>query len=567
MTKSEVVLLVLTALGGVALFLYGMDRMTRALENLAGNRLRLALQQLGKRPLAGLLAATGIATAIHSGPTTVMVVGFINAGMLSLVESLPLIFGANLGTTLSMQLVAFDLGVWASGIVALGVLLRMIFRHSFWWDLGNLLLGFGLLFIGLEMIKEPLPAIRDNSLVMDLAENVTALTIAGMLLGILFSTVLTSILMSSGATIAIVFALVDQGILTELSGIFPFILGAHIGTCFLTLIGAMGMSVHAKRAALAHLLFNILGAIIAVLMVDFYLWVVPMTSGSLVRQTANAHTGIQLINTLLFLPFTLPFARLVEWVYPSKERGPETTYLDPSLLENPEAALGAVVLELRRQARVCGEMLAETTRGMVDLDISCLDRVVVLEKTVDSIKASVKKYLYDLGCGELGRRQSVQLQYLNACTSNLERVGDQTEEITFIVREKIANHLWFRDESMEALIEIAEKVQVMLLAIADLLDPDEPLASEAVKLMRTQRREMKRMVAEAKQQFNRRLASGHENPLNGILYMRLLGSFYSVARHLREIARIDIEDEVDSLLVNFSSEMVVEREGVWEDKG
>jgi len=321
MSGTQIAFLVAQLLGGLALFVYGMKVMSDGLQRAAGNRLRDLLYHLTRNRVAAFLIGSVVSLLVHSGATTLMVVGFINAGLMSLVDSIPVILGANVGTTLSMQLVSFKLDEYAFFAIAAGMLLHLAGRKDLLRHIGSVLFGFGLLFLGMTTMSASLAPLKGGP-IQALLQSTDAATLAGLLLGFLVSSALTGVIQSSGATIGVLFALASAGVFTEFRQVFALLLGAHVGTCATSLLGAIGTNIEARRAALAHLLFNVLGSLFAMALTPLWLWAIPLTADSLVRQIANAHTLVQLANALVVLPIAGLFAKLVVLVSPSKAPPP-----------------------------------------------------------------------------------------------------------------------------------------------------------------------------------------------------------------------------------------------------
>ncbi|MCB2155173.1 Na/Pi cotransporter family protein [bacterium] len=541
MTFAESMMMMLTALGGIGLFIFGMDLMTESLQQSLGHHLRTALQKLTAHPILGIIGGTAIATAIHSGPTTVMIVGFINAGLINLQQSIAVMLGANVGTSVSMQLVAFDLVAYAPIAIAIGAVIRMFVKSEQIKHAGTVLLGFGLLFVGLGLMKDALAPLKHSEFFQTLLSQIDGQVLFGMILGILISTVITGVLMSSGATVAIAYALADAGVITSISQAFPIVLGAHIGTTFITLLGAIGTNVNARRAAVSHLAFNVLGAILAAAMSPIYFKIIPMTSDSLVRQIANVHTFVQVFNSLVVLPMTGPFSKLIMLMVPSKEVPDETSHLDPSLVRTPELAILASIQEMRRKMRICGRMLDKAMEATVSLDLGEFESVRKDEAAVDQIKHALDDFFVLIASRKLSKRQSVLLQHLISSSNDVERIADHIETISVLTRAKVKREIWFDDDSMNRLIELGALVSEMLKVAVESLDPTQEQFREHAEKLLVMRKDYKRRVSKLKEEFNSRIFEGSEDAINGMFFMRYLTVFDRVIRHIRGLARAELQ--------------------------
>lgn len=535
--QSDLILSILTALGGMALFLLGMELMTDALQRLAGFQVRSWIGRLARNQPSGLAVGTGAGALIHSGPATVIVLGFVNAGILSLYQSIGLVFGANIGTTLSMQIVAFDIGKYSYALLAIAVLIRLI---STSWRIHNstmVLAGFSLLFLGLEAMKTSMAGLQSSHVVLDLLALIDSHSWHGIIIGVLLGTVLTALLQSSGATISILFSLAALGILTDFRDTIPVILGAHIGTTTPTLIAASRGTRSAWRVASVHLFFNVAGCVIALAMLRLYDWIIPLTSGSTLRQIANFNTGVQMTNALLMLPFAHAIERLVCKLIPVRENEATKSFLDPNLVRTPEMAILSTIHELRRLGRIIEQMYIRTLDGLVSLDIKKFDIVEVQEESVDLIKDEIEHYINQVGERSLSPRQGMLLQHLIISAQAFERVGDYIEALCTVTRHKIEKRIWFDDESMEALLILSRRVKNMIRLTLGSLDPTTLEYRNFANEVLAERKAYKTAVKKIRQTINARmLADGHE-ATTGLFYARYLSVFDKIVDHLREIAR------------------------------
>ncbi|MCU0690846.1 MAG: Na/Pi symporter, partial [Polyangiaceae bacterium] len=255
MPFAEAALVAIRLMGGLAFFVYGMKLVSEALQAIAGRRMRDLLYRLTRNRVAGVSVGAAMGFLIHSGATTVLLVTFIHAGMLTLAGSIPVMLGANVGTTLSMQLISFKVGNYALLAVAAGILLKLASSRSFLQHLGGVLLGFGLIFLGMDTMSSAVAPLKEAGLLGSAIALADARSALGFGVALLMSTVVTAIFQSSGATIGVLFALCAAGVFRDLAQVFPIILGAHVGTCSATLIGAVGTNIEARRSAISHLAF------------------------------------------------------------------------------------------------------------------------------------------------------------------------------------------------------------------------------------------------------------------------------------------------------------------------
>ena len=305
-------------IGGLGLFLYGMTQMGNGLQRAAGDRLRVILKALTGKTWMGVLVGALVTAIIQSSSgTTVMLVSFVNAGLMTLTQATGVIMGANIGTTMTAQLIAFRLSDFALPAIGIGAILFMFSKRRTYRYFGQIILGFGILFLGMTVMTEAMRPLRDNPALIEFV------TIMGKhrLLGVLAGIVMTVIVQSSSATVGILMAAASQGLLTFETAL-PILFGDNIGTCVTAVLASTGTSLSAKRTALVHVLFNVFGTILALIFLPvfskFVAWITPF--GGVSRLIANAHTSFNLLNTLVWLPMAGLLARMVVRLYPGEEK-------------------------------------------------------------------------------------------------------------------------------------------------------------------------------------------------------------------------------------------------------
>lgn len=526
-------LTITTLLGGLALFLHGMGLMSAGLRDAAGPRLRTLLARGTRRSLSGLLVGTVIGGLIRSSAGTVMTVGLVNAGLLTLAASIPLIMGFNVGATLSMQLVAFKLTDYALLAVALGFACAQFVNNPRGKAMGHFLLGFGLLFLGLDLMGGAIKPYRDA--IQPVLGHIDGVTWNGRLLGVGLSILVTSVIQSSGATIGMAFAMISAGAITSLQQALPIILGAHIGTCATALIGSVGTSGDARRCALAHLFFNLSNVALALLAWPLLLRAVQATSPDLLRQAANAHTMVMLVAALLLVGFTpvlVPplrrFFRSAPIVQPS--------HLESDLLPTPEAALRAVVSELQRVSGVARGNLQLLTRILFKSDPSAARAMIRQEDVLDETKAAIARYIDDLSRYDLSRRQALLIQYLVACMDSIERIGDHLDALRQIAALRSQRPAAFvpkeTKERFLSLVAIADKV---LSAVEDAFnDEEESFASASHSILKSCAR-YTTASNELRAWFHGQMSDRHLTAAQGLYFRRYLNSLDRLISHARQI--------------------------------
>jgi phosphate:Na+ symporter len=451
-------LTILELAGGVSLLLYGLHLAGDGLQTLAGTRLRYILASITKNRVLGM-GAGALITAIlqSSSATTVMLVGFTGSGLLTLRQTMAVILGADIGTTVTVQLLAFPILRYAPGIVAAGFLLLFFGRERRTKTLGTAILGFGLIFLGLRSVSSAMAPVAEAPLVWQ------SLAVLGdhPLIGIAIAAGLTGLLHSSAATIGLALALTGQGLLT-LHAVLPIILGANIGTCMPALISSLGGLPEAKRVALAHTLFKVAGvALVYPILGVFETWV-DASADTLSRQVANAHTLFNLGLAVLFLPLTVPFANLVSRLVrerPQADEWAQPKYLDPHVLDVPSLALGQATREALRMADLVHEMVRDTIKVFQDGDQALLEEIEKKEEWVDLLNRDIKLYITKLSEKSLSKEQLEREMVLLAVINDLENIGDIVDKnLMDLAKKKLYKDLRFSDTGLREMVELHRQV-------------------------------------------------------------------------------------------------------------
>jgi len=391
----DTVLLVVTLAGGLALFLLGLERLTESLRLIAGHRMRAVLRKLTANRFLGALTGAGITAVIQSSSvTTVLAVGFISSGLMTLTQSIGVIMGANVGTTVTAQIIAFDVSRWALGIVAAGFGVSFFAKRDDRRNWGTLVMGLGLVFFGMGLMADAMEPLRTYQPFIDLMARME-----NPLLGIVAAMLFTALVQSSSATTGVVIVLAAQGLITLDAGI-ALIFGANIGTSVTAQLAAIGKPREAQQAAMVHTLFNVIGVVLWIPLIGLLSSTVEGAGGGLARQLANAHTIFNVANLMIFIWFTDPLARFVERLMPAPEdedRRVRARYLDRELLRTPTLALDRARLELLRVADRVRSMLNSILPALLDGSRSDLADVEAIDDEVDDLHGQIIAYLAAIG--------------------------------------------------------------------------------------------------------------------------------------------------------------------------
>ncbi len=417
----------LTALfGGLAIFLLGMDRMTDALRVVAGDRLRSILHRLTSNPFMGMLTGAGVTAVIQSSSvTTVLVVGFITSELMTVTQSVGVIIGANVGTTVTAQIISFNVTRYALLLVAIGFGVSFFAKRDDRRAQGAVLMGLGLVFFGMGVMGDAMRPLRTHEPFID-----AMAAMANPLIGIAVAALFTALVQSSSATTGLVIVLAIQGLISLEAGI-ALVFGANIGTSVTALLAAIGKPRDALRAGVVHTLFNVVGVVVWLPFIGVLARLVENLGGDVARQVANAHTTFNVINALLFIGFTRQLADLAMRLVPSRPEAEETAirakYLDRELLRTPSLALDRARLELLRMADRVRTMLADILPALLDGPRAALADVEELDDEVDTLHGHIITYLGQISKRSLGERDTDELIGLMEATNNLEAIGDIIE--------------------------------------------------------------------------------------------------------------------------------------------
>ena len=468
--------MVISLLGGLAIFLYGMEKMTEALRAVAGERMKNILAKLTTNRFAGVATGAGVTAVVQSSSvTTVIVVGFVTAGLMNLTQSLGVIFGANIGTTITAQIVAFKVTKYALLMVAVGFGMLFLSRREIIKNYGAMLMGLGLVFFGMAVMGDAMKPLRSYQPFLDLM-----VSMENPFVGILVAALFTGLVQSSSATTSIVIVMAGQGFITLPAGI-ALAFGANIGTCVTAMLAAIGKPREAVQAAVAHLLFNIFGVLLWVAFVpqlaQFVTYISPVADTGLTgaaklgaeapRQIANAHTIFNVVNTLIFLPFLTQFAVLVEKLVPLKEITPEEAaiarfkpkYLDEGMLNTPPLALSMARREIRRMGEVVEEMIAGLPQSVFAGNVDKMTQIREKDDQVDALYAAISRYLTLIGRKHLSTHSSDEALELVTASSEVENIGDIIEiHMSHLTSMCQSSGTVFSDDEMLSLKTYHEKV-------------------------------------------------------------------------------------------------------------
>ena len=534
----DTILTIVKLLGGLGLFIYGMKLMGDGLENAAGEGLKKILEKVTKNPIIGVIVGAVVTMVIQSSSaTTVMVVGFVNAGLMNLAQAAGIIMGANIGTTVTAQLVAFKLDNIAPIFVFVGAMMVMFVKGKKRREIGNIILGFGILFVGMGTMSGAMKPLTSSPMFQEILTTVGSHWYLGVIAGAL----ITAVLQSSSATTGILVALATAGAL-NINQALPIIMGCNIGTCITAMLATVGTNKTAHRAAMLHLIFNVVGTII------FLPIIVPGFLGNFVsyfttdvnRQIANAHTIFNVVNTLIMVPLIPILCKIVERIIPGEDDekvGPK--YIDDRLLETPVIAAGQVVKETIRMSNKAKLSLELAMDAFMKNDENLAEKVYQNEEVINNLEECITTYLVKLSKCELSDKEKNIVASTFHVVTDIERIGDHAENLADLTVQKINKKLQY---SEDAINEITNMYQTTLKAldvsIDSYADRDIVKANETTNIEAEIDKQHKRY----RDLHIKRLHEGICNAYAGAVFLDLLSNLERIGDHSTNIAEIVIEN-------------------------
>lgn len=456
------ILMIFALSGGLGLFIYGMKMMSDSLENIAGDRMRHILEILTNKRLAAVGVGAGVTALIQSSSaTTIMIVGFVNAGLMNLFQATGVIMGANIGTTITAQLIAFKLSDIAPVILFTGMLLTVFIKKRKIFHLGQILLGFGMLFVGLNFMGEAMLPLRENEAFVNFLVN-----FKNPIIGVLVGAVFTAVIQSSSASVGILQTLAMMGVIGLDSAVF-IILGQNIGTCVTAILSSIGTEVNSKRAAGIHLIFNIFGTMIYLLILlafpDIVLLVQRLSPLNISRQIANFHSIFNISVTLLLFPFAKQMVKFVSFIIKEKDipgrAEKKLIYLDERIVQTPTIVLSQTLKELNRMGTITINNLDKSLDSFFDLDEQKVNQVMETEKTIDFLSDSISGFLISFRGADLPDSDLKALGKLHHVIIDLERIGDRAENIAEYSVTLLDTKEKMTDDALKELKDVCERTR------------------------------------------------------------------------------------------------------------
>ncbi|MBB6631793.1 Na/Pi cotransporter family protein [Clostridium algidicarnis] len=523
--------IIIGLIGGLGLFLYGMKLMGDGLENAAGEGLKSILEKATSNKFMGVLVGAIVTAVVQSSSaTTVMVVGFVNAGLMNLSQAVGVIMGANIGTTVTAQLVAFKLDTIAPIFVGIGVAIVMFSKSTKRREFGNIILGFGILFMGMGIMGDAMNPIAQSQQFKDLIIAIGDNWAIGIVAGL----AMTAVVQSSSATTGILIALAGTGSI-DMSIAIPVILGCNIGTCVTALLASIGTSKTARKAAIIHLCFNVIGTLIFIPLrgplAQLVQYISPL---NVQRQIANAHAVFNITNTIILLPLSnyliLIANRVIKGEDEIEKVGPK--FIDDRLLETPVIALGQVIKEVLRMANKAKENVEIAIKAFENDDEKLVEKVYKNEKIINILEQEITTYLVKLSKSEVSDKQKGIIASTFHVVNDIERIGDHAENIADLTSEKIIKKLEYTGEALEELKQMYDyTIHSLQLAIESYANND---PNKVEELLNVEQR-IDTLEREFRSSHIRRLNEGTCTATAGAVYLDIISNLERIGDHSTNI--------------------------------
>lgn len=533
-------------LGGLGLFLYGMTIMGDGLQKSAGDKMKRIIEVLTNNRIMAVVVGALVTMIIQSSSaTTVMVVGFVNAGIMTLTQAAGVIMGANIGTTVTAQIASLNLDAIAPIAVGIGVGIWLFTKNKRIKSMAEVLLGFGILFIGMNLMKNAVGPLNEYSGFRELLLAFGSGTFIDSLMGIFTGFLITAIIQSSSATTGVLIALASGGLL-PIEAAMPIVFGTNIGTCVTAMISSIGANRTAKRAAFIHLIFNVIGTILFMIFFkNLTVYLVKMLSpNDAARQLANAHTLFNLLNTIILLPFANFLVILSTKVIKIKEY--EKTepigikYLDERMLETPSIAIVQVLKEIWNMGHSTLESYRTAMNAFFEQNEKLVQETFRIEQVINDMEREIAEYLVKLSNTPLSAKQHELVDQLFNTINDIERVGDHAENLAELVMYSIENRLVFSDIAVEELRTMHERVMKSY--------------SQAIEALKTGDINMARRVIEREGEIDhieKSLRASHITRLNkqlcspssGVIFLDMISNLERIGDHAAKVAFAVIDAE------------------------
>ncbi|MGN1158886.1 MAG: Na/Pi cotransporter family protein [Lachnospiraceae bacterium] len=533
--------------GGLGLFLFGMNLMSDGIEKAAGARLRSILEFFTKNRFTGMIVGIVFTGIIQSSSAcTVMVVSFVNSGLMNLYQAAGVIFGANIGTTITSQLVSINLSEIAPAVLFIGVILMLFCKNQKVTKLATIIVGFGILFLGLNSMSEAMRGLRDDPRVVDMLSSLTS-----PLMAIFVGFALTAVIQSSSVTVSIVLLMANQGLLQTYICMY-IILGCNIGACASALLASMTGKKDAKRAAMIHFLFNVFGTIIMYIIlriaggtIQDAIMSISSDNG---RFVANAHTIFKVAQVIMLFPFSNLIVKLTYVIIPGKDQkidyreNFQLKYIGEKMILNPATVVVDVTKEIERMASLASENLNRAMNALITLDKEDIDEVYAVEQNINFLNRSITNYLVKINQTTLPIEDQKHIGALFHVVNDIERIGDHAENVADAAKQRVETGVSFSKEAQKEMGEMLDMVNTIVrYSVEMFVKGSEEHMEDILQLEEAvdeKERELQRFHVE-------RLTKNECTPEAGMIFSDIISGLERVSDHATNIAFSILNAEQD----------------------
>jgi len=544
--------LIFGVIGGTALLMYGVDMMGDGLEKASGEMMRKMLSILTDRVWSAFLVGTFLTALVQSSTAiTVLTVGFVNAGLIKLPQAVGVIYGANIGTTITAQLMAFSfnfkLTEIALPVIGLGFGINHFAKNKVTKGIGDAFMGFGIMFLGLKILNQGIPFMKGNESLKFFFENYASIPIIGIALGL----IVTAIVHSSAATVGLVIVLGQAGLI-NLESAICIMLGDNIGTCVTAQLASLSGTINARRTAWAHTIFNSVGVLTVVLVLPYFSQTIEFITtylqpgSDIGSQIANSHTFFNLFTALLFLPLTKHYVKFLETIIKGKglDHETHTVYLDKLLLDTPSAAFQASISEIIRGAEIGRSMVFNVMEVFFDNDVKKFDLVYKDEDTINLLQKDITMYMIEISKRPLSDAGSIMVPAMINSINNIERIGDHTIDLAKLISTKIDKNLIFSDAAMDEIKHLKELVLWMYDNTIVTLKENK---TELIKSTSELEDKVDEMCKKLEKSHIKRLEEGRCYIESGVVFLDIVSHFERIADHINKVSLLS-KDELQGVL-------------------
>lgn len=540
--------LIFGLIGGTALLMYGVDKMGEGLEKASGRMMKKILSVLTGNIFSAFFVGTFLTALVQSSTAiTVLTVGFVNAGLMKLPQAIGIIYGANIGTTITAQLMAFSfkfkLTDIALPVLGIGFAINYFAKNKTLKNIGEALMGFGMMFLGLKILNGGIPFMKDSVALKHFFEVYASNPFIGILLG----AGVTALIHSSSATVGLVMVLGQAGLI-DLQTSICIMLGDNIGTCITAQLASLTGNIHARRTAWAHTLYNVFGVLLCFILLPWFVDLVkivtayfqPGVANDLSVQIANSHTVFNVLSAVLFLPITKYYVKFLETVIRGKDKVHQgAMYLDRLLLETPVAAFKASLSEITHGFDIAKDMVKDTMLSIYKNDAKPLEAVKKNEELVNSLQKDVTLYIVDISKQPLSDSESIMVPAMISSINNVERIGDHIMDIQELITGSLQSNISFTDVAIKELKEL----EALILRMFDntmkgLQNYDMDLAKQTEEL----EDEVDALIAQLQDNHLQRLHEGSCNIESGVVFLDIINHLERVADHIYKISTLSTDE-------------------------